>query len=64
MVAGYDLPTRPPDGTRADAVLPLFARDKKAVAGVTLVLDGPVGVEPVTGIDDEVLVHAFERLMS
>src|SRR5204863_2202068 len=60
VIAGYDLPTRPPDGTRADAVLPLFARDKKAVAGVTLVLDGPVGVEPVTGIDDEVLVHAFE----
>jgi hypothetical protein len=45
-------------------VLPLFARDKKALAGVTLVLDGPRGVESVTGIDDEVLVDAFERLMS
>jgi 5-deoxy-5-amino-3-dehydroquinate synthase len=64
VVGGYDLPLRPPAGTRADVVLPLFARDKKALAGVTLVLDGPRGVESVTGIDDEVLVDAFERLMS
>ena len=64
VVAGYDLPIRPPDGTRAETVLPLFARDKKAVAGVTFVLDGPNGVESVTGIDDEVLIHAFERLMA
>ena len=64
VVSGYELPLRPPEGTRADAVLPLFARDKKALAGVTFVLDGPHGVELVTGIDDEVLVDAFERLMS
>jgi 5-deoxy-5-amino-3-dehydroquinate synthase len=64
VVGGYELPLRPPRGTRADAVLPLFARDKKALAGVTLVLDGPRGVEVVTGIDDEVLVRAFERLMA
>ena len=64
VVAGYDLPTRPPAGVRADSVLPLFARDKKAVTGVTLVLDGPHGVEPVTGIDDDVLHDAFERLVS
>jgi 5-deoxy-5-amino-3-dehydroquinate synthase len=64
VVAGYDLPTRPPADLRADAVLPLFARDKKAVTGVTLVLDGPRGVETVTGIDDDVLHDAFERLLS
>ena len=64
VVGGYELPLRPPRGTRADAVLPLFARDKKALAGVTFVLDGPRGVEVVTGIDDEVLVRAFERLMA
>ena len=64
VVAGYDLPIRPPDGLRADAVLPLFSRDKKAVTGVTFVLDGPNGVESVTGIDDEVLHDAFERLVS
>ena len=64
VVAGYDLPVRPPDGLRADAVLPLFSRDKKAVNGVTLVLDGPHGVESVTGIDDDVLHDAFDRLVS
>ena len=64
VVAGYELPMRPPQGTRADAVLPLFARDKKALASVTFVLDGPHGVEVVTGIDDEVLIRAFERLMA
>ena len=64
VVAGYDLPMRPPEGTRADELIPLFSRDKKAVNGVTFVLDGPSGVESVTGIPDEVLVDAFERLMS
>ena len=64
VVGGYELPLAPPRGTRVDAVLPLFARDKKALAGVTFVLDGPRGVEVVTGIDDEVLVRAFERLMA
>jgi 5-deoxy-5-amino-3-dehydroquinate synthase len=64
VVSGYELPVRPPRGTRAESVLPLFARDKKALAGVTFVLDGPNGVEVVTGIDDEILVQAFERLMA
>ena len=64
VVAAYELPIRPPEGTRAEAVLPLFARDKKAVTGVTFVLDGPHGVESVTGIDDDVLLHACERLLS
>ena len=53
-----------PAGTRADDVIPLFSRDKKALTGVTFVLDGPDGVEAVTGIDDDVLNTAFERLMS
>ena len=51
VVAGYDLPMPLPDGLDADELLALFARDKKAVDGVTFVLDGPDGVEPVTGID-------------
>ena len=43
-------------------VLALFARDKKAVHGVTLVLDGPNGVESVTGIDERVLRDAMEAV--
>ncbi len=38
-----------------DDVLGLFARDKKAVEGLTLVLDGPDGVAPVVGVDPQVL---------
>src|SRR5690606_23647330 len=48
VVASYDLPAALPAGMDPDELLALFARDKKAVRGVTLVLDGPNGVEPVT----------------
>ncbi|MBV8296965.1 MAG: 3-dehydroquinate synthase, partial [Acidimicrobiia bacterium] len=50
VVAGYDLPlTLPPDADTA-RLLELMGRDKKAVHGLTFVLDGPRGVEPVTGV--------------
>ncbi|MDH3707519.1 MAG: 3-dehydroquinate synthase [Acidimicrobiia bacterium] len=62
VVGSYDLPDRLPDGAEPDALVALFGRDKKAIDGVTLVLDGPVGVEPVTGIDHELLVDAARTL--
>jgi 5-deoxy-5-amino-3-dehydroquinate synthase len=62
VVESYGLPTRLPDGADASALVGLFARDKKAVAGVTFVLDGPRGVEPVTGIQREDLMAAFEAI--
>jgi 5-deoxy-5-amino-3-dehydroquinate synthase len=62
VVAGYDLPVTLPPGVGPDDVLPLFARDKKALDGITFVLDGPAGVEPVTGIPTEVLTDALEAL--
>ena len=37
----------------------LFYRDKKAIDGVTFVLDGPNGVETVVGVDPEVLATSF-----
>jgi hypothetical protein len=40
----------------------LFSRDKKAVRGVTFVLDGPDGVETVTGIDPQLLRDAIEAV--
>ena len=50
VVGGYDLPmTLPPDADTAQ-LLELMSRDKKAVAGMTFVLDGPAGVEPVAGV--------------
>jgi 5-deoxy-5-amino-3-dehydroquinate synthase len=64
VVASYDLPLRVPPGLDLDELLALFSRDKKAVHGVTLVLDGPNGIEPVTGIDDAVLRTALEAVAS
>ena len=51
VVGGLDLPSAlPPDSSVAD-LMTLMARDKKAVEGLTFVLDGPRGVEVVAGID-------------
>ena len=55
IVAGYDLPLAVPPGLDPDAIVDLFSRDKKAVDGVTFVLDGPNGVEPVR-VDDRALL--------
>jgi 5-deoxy-5-amino-3-dehydroquinate synthase len=50
MVATYDLPdSLPPEADPAE-LLRLFSRDKKAVRGLTFVLDGPKGVEVVTDV--------------
>jgi 5-deoxy-5-amino-3-dehydroquinate synthase len=62
VVAAYDLPGRLPAGSVPDELVALFARDKKAVDGVTFVLDGPDGVEPVRVDDRDVLLEALERV--
>lgn len=62
VVAGYDLPMRVPDGLDADEVISLFSRDKKAVGGITFVLDGPAGVEPVRVEDPVILRAAFDAV--
>lgn len=49
----YDLPTTLPAGVRADDLLTLMTRDKKALDGLTFVLDGPRGVEVVPGVPVE-----------
>ena len=59
VVAAYDLPGRLPAGLSDDELLALFGRDKKATRGVTFVLDGPRGVEPVTDIDESILRDAL-----
>ncbi len=52
VVAGaYDLTIAPPPGLDPDQLLGLMARDKKALDGLTFVLDGPDGLEVVAGID-------------
>ncbi|MGA1566490.1 MAG: 3-dehydroquinate synthase, partial [Ilumatobacteraceae bacterium] len=56
VVAGlYGLDTEVPAVGTVDELLALMARDKKALDGLTFVLDGPNGVEPVVGVDPEVV---------
>ncbi len=62
VVAGYDLPMALPPGSDPDQLIALFSRDKKAIDGVTFVLDGPDGVEPVRVDDVAVLRAAFDGL--
>jgi 5-deoxy-5-amino-3-dehydroquinate synthase len=40
-----------PADAQAEPLLTLMGRDKKAVNGLTFILDGPDGVEVVRGVD-------------
>ena len=62
VVGGYDLPVCLPAGADADALVRLFSRDKKAVDGVTFMLDGPDGIPPVTGVGAGVLRETLETI--
>ena len=62
VVGGYELPTSLPQGADADAIVGLFGRDKKAVDGVTFMLDGPEGIQPVTGLEPALLREALEAI--
>jgi 5-deoxy-5-amino-3-dehydroquinate synthase len=62
VVRAYDLPDRlPPDHDHAELV-DLMAHDKKAVDGLTFVLDGPDGVEVVAGVDPATAATVLVRL--
>jgi 5-deoxy-5-amino-3-dehydroquinate synthase len=62
VVAGYDLPMIVPPGLDPEELVALFARDKKAVRGLTFVLDGPHGVEPVRVDDRTLLLDALDAV--
>ena len=63
VVAGeYDLMTAPPPGLDTDELVALMGRDKKALDGLTFVLDGPDGVEVVAGVPEQPVRAALERL--
>ena len=51
----YGLQTAIPKDCSFDRLLSLMAKDKKAVDGLTFVLDGPQGVETVAGIDPQIV---------
>ena len=55
VVTSYDLDSAIPTGNDPDRLLALMARDKKAVDGLTFILDGPHGCEVVPGVDPDVV---------
>jgi 5-deoxy-5-amino-3-dehydroquinate synthase len=58
----YGLPTSLPPGLDPDLLLTLIGRDKKALDGLTFVLDGPRGVEVVAGVEPAAVVSTLELL--
>ena len=58
----YGLPITIPTGLDPGALLALMARDKKALDGLTFVLDGPAGVEVVAAVDPAIAHIALTRL--
>ncbi len=55
VVAGYGLSTSMPADVDEEQLVRVMARDKKATRGLTFVLDGPRGLEVVSGVPAEVV---------
>jgi 5-deoxy-5-amino-3-dehydroquinate synthase len=62
VVARYDLPTSLPPGLDDDRLVELMGHDKKAIDGLTFVLDGPRGVEPVKGVPADDVRAALRKM--
>ena len=58
----YGLSYALPPSSNTKDIVALFSRDKKAVSGISFVLDGPNGVEIVEIDDQDVLLKAMEAL--
>jgi 5-deoxy-5-amino-3-dehydroquinate synthase len=60
VLAAYELDASLPSAVDHGRLLDLMARDKKAIGGLTFVLDGPDGVEVVPDVDPVVARTALE----
>jgi 5-deoxy-5-amino-3-dehydroquinate synthase len=58
----YKLQTAIPKSCSLDRLMTLMAKDKKAVDGLTFVLDGPRGVETVAGIDPQIVLQTLTAM--
>jgi 5-deoxy-5-amino-3-dehydroquinate synthase len=65
IVAGeYGLRITPPERLDIDDLAMLMARDKKALDGLTFVLDGPDGVEVVEDVSEEAVRATLQRFVA
>jgi 5-deoxy-5-amino-3-dehydroquinate synthase len=62
VVGAYDLPSVLPEGSDFEELVEIMGRDKKALTGLTFVLDGPSGVEVVPGVERSAIDTALERV--
>ena len=62
VVSGYGLPSCLPAGVDPAELVALMGRDKKAVRGLTFVLDGPDGVEVVPGVEPGTARLVLDRI--
>jgi len=62
IVGHYGLSIEVPRGVARAQLLDLMRRDKKAIDGLTFVLDGPSGIEPVSGVRESAVDSAFDAL--
>jgi 5-deoxy-5-amino-3-dehydroquinate synthase len=62
VLAAYELEARLPAGVDHDHLVSLMGRDKKAIGGLTFVLDGPEGVEVVPGVAEADARAALEDI--
>jgi 5-deoxy-5-amino-3-dehydroquinate synthase len=57
----YGLLAQLPEGVDPEALLSVMARDKKALHGLTFILDGEAGLEVVEGVPEIAVREALER---
>ena len=64
VVGAYELPLTLPSGLQNAELIALMGRDKKALDGITFVLDGPTGVESVTGVELSLIEDSLDAIRS
>ena len=62
VVTGYGLPVSLPAGAEASLLIGFMERDKKSDGSLTMVLDGPGGVEAVRGVRTDLVQEALVML--
>jgi 5-deoxy-5-amino-3-dehydroquinate synthase len=62
VLAAYDLSGALPEGCETARLVEVMGRDKKALDGLTFVLDGPDGVEVVAGVDPALVADVLDSM--